>query len=236
MNIIPFSNAIADGQCGNQLVLFDDVPLYWDAWDVMDYHLETRYMYLNACLKNSVIIMLVCLRKPIEDFIELAIIREEGPLRASVEVKLMISEHSYITQFITVEAGCPYIKFETEVCFCTYSCLIVDLYPTLQVTWHESHKFLKVEFPANVLATNATYEVQYGHLQRPTHRNTSWDWARFEVCGHKWADLSQHNFGLAVLNDSKYGWSCQENVLSLSLLVWRKSHFYKSSYNLQLFP
>lgn len=50
-----------------------------------------------------------------------------------------------------------------------------------QVIWAESHKFLKVEFPVRVRSANATYEIQFGHLQRPTHRNTSWDWARFEV-------------------------------------------------------
>ena len=57
-------------------------------------------------------------RKPIESFIETAIVREEGPLRACVEVKMMISEHSYVNQFISVEAQCPYIKFETEVHLC----------------------------------------------------------------------------------------------------------------------
>lgn len=51
-----------------------------------------------------------------------------------------------------------------------------------QVKWAESHKFLKVEIPVKVHSPNATYEIQFGHLQRPTHRNTSWDWARFEAC------------------------------------------------------
>ena len=50
-----------------------------------------------------------------------------------------------------------------------------------QVDWHESHKFLKVEFPLNVHSQCTTYETQYGHLQRPNHFNTSWDWARFEA-------------------------------------------------------
>ena len=50
-----------------------------------------------------------------------------------------------------------------------------------QVEWHENRKFLKVEFPVNVRSPNATYEIQFGHLQRPTHFNTSWDWARYEV-------------------------------------------------------
>lgn len=51
----------------------------------------------------------------------------------------------------------------------------------LQVHWHEAHKFLKVEIPARIRSPQATYEIQFGHLQRPTHNNTSWDWARYEV-------------------------------------------------------
>uniref|UniRef100_A0AAX7UVJ3 alpha-mannosidase n=1 Tax=Astatotilapia calliptera TaxID=8154 RepID=A0AAX7UVJ3_ASTCA len=87
-----------------------------------------------------------------------------------------------------------------------------------QVQWAESHKFLKVEFPVRVRSPNATYEIQFGHLQRPTHRNTSWDWAKFEVWGHKWADLSEHNFGVSLLNDCKYGYSVHKNTMTLSLL------------------
>ncbi|XP_065436570.1 alpha-mannosidase 2C1-like [Chrysemys picta bellii] len=70
---------------------------------------------------------------------------------------------------------------------------------------------------------NATYEIQFGHLQRPTHWNTSWDWARFEVWSHKWMDLSEHGFGVALLNDCKYGASVHKNVMSLSLLRAPKS-------------
>uniref|UniRef100_A0A8C3DIV2 alpha-mannosidase n=1 Tax=Corvus moneduloides TaxID=1196302 RepID=A0A8C3DIV2_CORMO len=91
------------------------------------------------------------------------------------------------------------------------------------VEWKEAHKFLKVEFPVQVRSTNATYEIQFGHLQRPTHWNTSWDWARFEVWAHKWLDLSEHGFGVALLNDCKYGASAHRNILSLSLLRAPKS-------------
>lgn len=89
--------------------------------------------------------------------------------------------------------------------------------------WHEAHKFLKVEFPARVRSPQATYEIQFGHLQRPTHHNTSWDWARFEVWAHRWLDLSEHGFGLALLNDCKYGACVRGSVLSLSLLRAPKS-------------
>jgi len=173
-------NAIADGSLGNQFVIFDDIPLYWDAWDVMDYHLETR--------------------RVVDQVIEKAKIVETGPLRSTIEVSLRISPDSIVKQSIVLEADCQYLKFITEV------------------DWHEKHKFLKVEFPVRMLSPVATYEIQFGHLQRPTHFNTSWDWAKFEVCGHKWADVSEYNWGVSVLNDSKYGWSCIDNVLRLSLL------------------
>ena len=64
----------------------------------------------------------------------------------------------------------------------------------------------------------ATYETLYGVTRRPTHRNTSWDAARFEVSGHRFADLSEPGYGVALLNDGKYGYSAHGNVLTLSLL------------------
>lgn len=111
-----------------------------------------------------------------------------------------IGKESLLKQMIILDAHCPFVKFKT------------------QVDWAESHKFLKVEFPLNILSGRVTYEIQFGHIERPTHFNTSWDSAKFEVCGHKWADCSEFNFGVAILNDSKYGWSCIDNKLRLSLL------------------
>ncbi|XP_075361796.1 alpha-mannosidase 2C1 isoform X1 [Mycteria americana] len=177
--------SVPDGCYANQFALFDDIPLYWDAWDVMDYHLETR----------KPVTMLL---KPLE--ITLA-----GGLRGSASFSLQIGESSILTQEIILDATCPYLRFLT------------------QVEWKEAHKFLKVEFPVQVRSTNATYEIQFGHLQRPTHWNTSWDWARFEVWAHKWLDLSEYGFGVALLNDCKYGASAHRNVLSLSLLRAPKS-------------
>ncbi|XP_029870889.1 alpha-mannosidase 2C1 isoform X2 [Aquila chrysaetos chrysaetos] len=177
--------SVPAGCYANQFALFDDVPLYWDAWDVMDYHLETR----------KPVTMLL---KPLE--ITLA-----GGLRGSASFSLQIGKSSTLTQEIILDATCPYLRFLT------------------QVEWKEAHKFLKVEFPVQVRSTNATYEIQFGHLQRPTHWNTSWDWARFEVWAHKWLDLSEHGFGVALLNDCKYGASVHGNILSLSLLRAPKS-------------
>uniref|UniRef100_A0A8C8UP93 alpha-mannosidase n=1 Tax=Peromyscus maniculatus bairdii TaxID=230844 RepID=A0A8C8UP93_PERMB len=113
---------------------------------------------------------------------------------------LQISPTSRLSQEVVLDIGCPYVRFHTEV------------------HWHEAHKFLKVEFPARIRSPQATYEIQFGHLQRPTHYNTSWDWARYEVWAHRWIDLSECGFGLALLNNCKYGASVRGNVLSLSLL------------------
>lgn len=84
--------------------------------------------------------------------------------------------------------------------------------------WQEDHKLLKVAFYTDIRSTKATYDIQFGHAERPTHWNNSWDWAKFEVCGHKWADLSETGYGVSLLNDSKYGHNIKDNVIKLSLL------------------
>jgi len=87
-----------------------------------------------------------------------------------------------------------------------------------RVDWQESHKLLKVAFPVDVLSDQATYEIPFGAIQRKTHRNTSWESAQYEVCGHRWADLSEQGYGVALLNDSKYGYDVKGRTLRLSLL------------------
>lgn len=173
-------------QCaGNQLMIYDDIPLYWDAWDTMEYHLETGKI-LNE--KQS-----GCILSEIQ-------VIENTPVMVRLEWKMKISEVSVLNQEISLSAVNPYLTFHTHV------------------NWHENRKFLKVGFNTGIIAREASFDTQFGHLYRPTHMNTSWDSAKFEVCGHKWADLSEHNFGVAVLNDSKYGWTARGSMLSLSLL------------------
>jgi alpha-mannosidase len=70
----------------------------------------------------------------------------------------------------------------------------------------------------DILSPPATYDIQWGNVQRPTHRNTSWDWARFETCAHKWVDLSEGDYGVSLLNDCKYGHDIQDNVMRITLL------------------
>lgn len=87
-----------------------------------------------------------------------------------------------------------------------------------QVDWQEEYQMLRVQWPVDVVAETGSCEIQFGHVKRPTHSNTTWDQAKFEVCAHKWADLSDRSGGLAVLNDCKYGYKLWENMLDLCLL------------------
>ena len=124
---------------------------------------------------------------------------EQTELRTTMRIERKFGASS-ISQTIAVCAGSARIDFTTAV------------------DWHEDHKFLKVAFPVNVLSPRATYEIQFGHTERPTHFNTSWDMARFEVCAQKWADLSEGDYGVGLLNDCKYGYDIHGNVMRLSLL------------------
>lgn len=87
-----------------------------------------------------------------------------------------------------------------------------------RVSWNESHKLLKVGFPVDVVTDKATYEIPFGALERPTHRNTSWEQAQYEVCGHRFADVSERGYGVSLLNDCKYGYDIQGSTIRLSLL------------------
>ena len=124
---------------------------------------------------------------------------DAGPLRGTLAIKRRLL-NSTITQRIALGCNSPRLDFDT------------------QVDWQERHILLKVAFPVDVLAPQATYEIQWGNVQRPTHRNTSWDWARFETVAQKWVDLSEGNYGVSLLNDCKYGHDVRANVLRLSLL------------------
>ena len=124
---------------------------------------------------------------------------QRHPLRGGVRFIRSFGA-STITQTMHLSAGSRRLEFHSDV------------------EWHERHRFLKVAFPVSVRSTRATYEIQHGHLERPTVANTSWDEARFEVCGHRWADLSEPGYGVALLNESKYGYDILGHTIRLSLL------------------
>ncbi len=124
---------------------------------------------------------------------------EEGPIRAGVEVRRRFL-NSTMTQRLYVYAGKPRIDFQTEV------------------DWHERHLLLKVAFPVAVHSPRATYEIQFGNVERPTHWNSSWDYARFEVPAQRWADLSEGDYGVSLLNDCKYGYDIRDHLMRLTLI------------------
>jgi alpha-mannosidase len=110
-----------------------------------------------------------------------------------------------MTQVARLDAGSRRLEFRTTV------------------DWHEEHRLLKVCFPLAVRSPRATYEMQFGYAERPTHFSTARDAAQYEVPGHRFADLSEHGFGTAVLTDCKYGYSCHGGELRVSLLRSPKS-------------
>ena len=135
---------------------------------------------------------------PLREHIEIRIL-EEGPIRVTAEVvRFYVS--SRVTQRISLWRSSPRIDFATEI------------------DWHEHQTLLKAAFPVAINSAQATYEIQFGHVQRPTHRNTLWDMARFEVCAHRWVDLGEGGYGVSLLNDSKYGHDIHDNVMRLTLL------------------
>ncbi|KAK5105729.1 hypothetical protein LTR62_002331 [Meristemomyces frigidus] len=178
---------VPKGSTSNQLVIYDDKPLYWQAWDVELYHLRSR-KELNPSNNSS------------------SFISSSGPDEVAVTTHTRISEKSWIKTTVSLSAASTTGNKTSQV------------EVTAEVEWHETMKFLKVEFPTTITNTEASYETQFGIVRRPTHYNTSWDMAKFEVCCHKWADLSEHGYGISILNESKYGFATQGNVMRLSLL------------------
>ena len=86
------------------------------------------------------------------------------------------------------------------------------------VDWQQQHILLKALFPMDIHAEKATYDIQFGTVERPTHKNTSWDAARFEVCAHKFADISEDDYGVSLMNDCKYGYDITDGNMRLTLL------------------
>ena len=169
---------LPEGAIANQFQAFEDIPLSWDAWDI-DIFYDDKMWLAEPATSIKVI--------------------EEGPLRATVEIKRRILNSDY-TQTISLTHNSARLDFDTHI------------------DWQERQILLKVAFPVDVLTPTATYEIQWGNVERPTHRNTSWDWARFETAAQKWVDLSEGDYGVSLLNDCKYGHDIRDNIIRLTLL------------------
>ena len=134
----------------------------------------------------------------ISELVEIGVV-EEGPYRAAIKLK-RVYEKSTITQLISLQEGAASIEFDSYV------------------DWREHQILLKTEFCFDLNTSEITSEVAFGHVRRPTHRNTSWDQARFEASMHRWLDMSETNFGVALFNDCKYGYDAEGQRVRLSLI------------------
>ena len=122
------------------------------------------------------------------------------PLRVEVAFERPIGERSRMRQTVRLDAEAQRLEFHCAI------------------DWQEDRKALKVRFPVAVLAPRATYEMQFGVVERPTHFSTRADAAQYEVPGHRFADLSEHGFGVALLSAATYGWSTLGGEMRMTLL------------------
>ncbi|MGZ4650961.1 MAG: alpha-mannosidase [Kineosporiaceae bacterium] len=166
---------IAPGAAGNLLQLHPDLPNHWDAWDVDAFYRNTR-----ADLVDADVVEIVAPEQ-----------RSGGVGRGgagAVAARVVRSPRSStVEQVLSLRPGHRRLEIDTEV------------------DWHEQETFLKLAFPLDVAADTSTSEIQFGHVRRAAHTNTSWDAARFEICAHRWLHVGEAGYGVALVNDATYG-------------------------------
>ncbi|WP_263382142.1 alpha-mannosidase [Granulicella arctica] len=124
---------------------------------------------------------------------------EQGPLRSVIQISRTWQSSKFVQEII-LYAGADHAIVSNDI------------------DWHETHVLLKASFPLAASSDNATYEIPYGTIERPTTRNNSFEKARFEVPALRWADLGDGKHGFSLLNNSKYGYDAVGNQLRLTLL------------------
>ncbi|MFQ3455856.1 glycoside hydrolase family 38 C-terminal domain-containing protein [Bradyrhizobium sp. UFLA01-814] len=162
-----------------RLLLLDDRPLDFEAWDIDPFALETAREAAGE--------------------VSCAVLSDGGP-RGEVRFERELGSASRLAQVIRLDAGADHLEFETTV------------------DWQERKTALKVMFPVACRASNATYETMFGATERPTHANTDADAAKYEVPGHRWADIAEPDFGVSLFSDCRHGYSAFGNQLALTLL------------------
>lgn len=162
----------------NQLIMYEDKPMWHDNWDIDEYYTEKSY---------------------IVDEVNNAYILEDGPIYTIFRIEKKISK-STIIQDMYIYSDTPRIDFKTTI------------------DWKDSQHLLKAHFPLNLHSNEAVYDIQFGYVKRATHKNTSWDRARFESCAHKYVQIAENNYGVAILNDCKYGYSVEGTDIGITLI------------------
>ena len=167
------------GTVGNEIVVYEDIPKDYDAWNVESYYSRKHWKTLA--------------KKP-------CTMTEAGEICAVLHTELSY-ESSVIEQDIVFFAHTRRIDFKTKI------------------DWREQQQLVKAEFHFDVMTRTAACEIPYGVMERPTHKNTSWERAQFEMCAHRFVDLSEPGFGVALLNDGRYGHSIEDGFVGLTLLT-----------------
>lgn len=126
-------------------------------------------------------------------------ILEDGPVRACIRI-----ERAYLDSKIA-----QYLYFYKDL-------YRIDI--RNEIDWKEEQILVRDYFPVDIHTEEAVFEIQYGNVKRATHSNTMWDFAKFEVCSHKWLDVSETGYGVSILNDCKYGCSVKDGVIGLTML------------------
>ncbi|WP_206076274.1 alpha-mannosidase [Marinitoga lauensis] len=162
---------------GNTLVLYDDVPLAWGAWDI-DYNYKEFGEILKAKKVSAV---------------------ENGDLRKVIKLEYEY-ETTKIIQYVMLVQKSKRIDVKTEI------------------DWHLRKKLLKAIFPMDILSRYARFDISGGYITRPVHKNTSYEQAMFEVYMHRWCEISEPDFGIAILNNGIYSTSIDNNIFGLSLI------------------
>lgn len=163
----------------HQLMLYDDRPRLWDAWDIDPEH-ERNARPVDTALESTTV--------------------EHGPGVAAIVIERRLGRASRMRQRFVLRAGSPRLDIETWI------------------DWREEHTLLRALFPVDVHATSATYDLSFGHIDRRTTRSTPAEASAFEVPAHRWMTVSEPGFGVALLNDCKYGHSCHGSQMGLTLL------------------
>jgi alpha-mannosidase len=168
---------LKEGVSSNQLLVYEDRPYEFDAWNIDNFYTEKCYL--------------------VDEIVSWEI--ERGILSTKVHYKKKFL-NSVITQDIIFYETSKRIDFKTEV------------------DWKQEQLLLKAKFALDLVTTKAICDIQYGNVVRNTHKNTSWEQAQYEVCAHKWVDLSEASYGVSLMNDCKYGYSFEESDISITLI------------------
>ena len=167
-----------EGSSLNKLMIAEDVPNYWDNWDI-DFETMTKLHDNNGLVSLKLV--------------------SNGPVCLVIRAEHNVGRRSKLYQDIIFYANTARVDFHT----------VID--------WKEKHTLLKAGFDMDIVSSTVKNEIQFGYIERPTTRNSALEAAKFEVCNHKWSDLSEAYFGAAILNDCKYGISVYDNDLCLTL-------------------